>query len=683
MKRKIIVCLIFIVCLFISAVVEVSACVNSKLPCAIDKNFIVQDGNPIQLFGQNIVRMKRQYTETDVFCIKKGASSPANGSDGDWTYYECATSKDFDGALRAGIGYAINWFNSSTKSNNKYARAQIAIHKILGEKNGGTTVDLKGVDKNFNKLYKNMLEEYNAYNSAFLKLSTSSLFFTLKDGYFVSNYITVTKKYLSSYNYSLKINGVSYGTNYVELNDNKIRVKIPSELITTSTSISLNLSSTRSYNMANMKDCASNKQPIAESYVTSTSKDYSASASGTITPDYCIANFKANDKNSRIELYEILKSQGKNYNNLLNFNELDAEKACKNVSCDYNKEYSCFNALFNNNVTFNENNLSCYNDYHSVSDSKIYCLTTFNLKNYIEGNKINFTSINGQMIKELLSNPIATGILTQKCYSFSPLPESLTLKYSDYVGKIKFDNKELIYNVDDTDKITNLIQNGNEFSITIPINYSLPEVYVKNGSGKVSENNCDTCKSLGNGILTKFMYSDEKIILPFEMNFERNIFDDINISSDSEKSCTYTPFYEIIIENNLQLEYRSIDPKNPFPGKSGNFRKVGKNWCDGLMCSGNAQENDLVKNVIINRNDSYNKTGVGAKYTITLTPSDIRIIREYNKLTTYDDYTLYCENDGNDCYSRFLNGMKNGTLEFYNTETNKIEKNWVLQNKTN
>ena len=59
----------------------------------------------------------------------------------------------------------------------------------------------------------------------------------------------------------------------------------------------------------------------------------------------------------------------------------------------------------------------------------------------------------------------------------------------------------------------------------------------------------------------------------------------------------------------LELEFRSIDKNKPFN------RKTNSNWCgEGENpCNSN---NTTVQKVIKERNDSYNRTGAGALYTI-------------------------------------------------------------------
>ena len=129
-----------------------------------------------------------------------------------------------------------------------------------------------------------------------------------------------------------------------------------------------------------------------------------------------------------------------------------------------------------------------------------------------------------------------------------------------------------------------------------------------------------------------------------------------------------------------------IKINSPFPGKEGDTRRVGSNWCERdasgkiISCSGSSDKNSLV-NSMVERNDSYNKNGEEPKYKIVLTPDDIQAIKNYNLETQYDDYTLYCEGEGNECHSRFVDGLKTGTLEYYNTQTGKVENAFKIRNK--
>ena len=67
------------------------------------------------------------------------------------------------------------------------------------------------------------------------------------------------------------------------------------------------------------------------------------------------------------------------------------------------------------------------------------------------------------------------------------------------------------------------------------------------------------------------------------------------------------------------------------------------------------------------RNDSYNKTGKGAIYKITLTPDIVKEIRVYNKDNPYDDLNLSL-NENNKYTSDYLDILiDKGYLEVNNS----------------
>ncbi len=123
----------------------------------------------------------------------------------------------------------------------------------------------------------------------------------------------------------------------------------------------------------------------------------------------------------------------------------------------------------------------------------------------------------------------------------------------------------------------------------------------------------------------------------------------------TKKSCTEKVTFNTSVKgadsscsNNVTVEnidikedlvFRPISLSNPFPGQNGNGRSMGSPWTD-----------DLKKTYITNRSNVYSKKPL---YSITLTPSTIKQIRDYNKDTSYDDFNLICSN-GEACYSIFL-----------------------------
>lgn len=93
--------------------------------------------------------------------------------------------------------------------------------------------------------------------------------------------------------------------------------------------------------------------------------------------------------------------------------------------------------------------------------------------------------------------------------------------------------------------------------------------------------------------------------------------------------------------------YRPISLSTPFPYTSGgnyDYRAFGANWSKELV-------ETYIKN---NRNVSeYNVYNLKPLYTIVLTPSTIKDIREYNKTHDYNDFAMSCDN-GYKCLSKFI-----------------------------
>jgi hypothetical protein len=71
------------------------------------------------------------------------------------------------------------------------------------------------------------------------------------------------------------------------------------------------------------------------------------------------------------------------------------------------------------------------------------------------------------------------------------------------------------------------------------------------------------------------------------------------------------------------------------------------------------------------------------KYKITLTPSDIKAIRNYNKSNKYDNYSSYCDASG--CSNAFIYSLTQGKVNNYikqNDTTYNLYKTFgTLSNK--
>ena len=197
------------------------------------------------------------------------------------------------------------------------------------------------------------------------------------------------------------------------------------------------------------------------------------------------------------------------------------------------------------------------------------------------------------------------------------------------------------------------------------VEYYPNPVYVYKINGTVCNGASSDCIFVGYGLISKF--NDAKLPQP---SFKFSISSNNNkVIKNSSSTCKYTVEPEIIkypnSNGNLDLEFRLIDTNCPFP-----TRDTNSNWCLNGDCSSN---NALVTSVIKDRNNSYNKTGGNPKYKITLTPSDVLLIRKFNKEISYDNYEIYCDNNGI-CSNAFVYDLKSGSINKY--ENNKIIKNY-------
>ena len=119
-----------------------------------------------------------------------------------------------------------------------------------------------------------------------------------------------------------------------------------------------------------------------------------------------------------------------------------------------------------------------------------------------------------------------------------------------------------------------------------------------------------------------------------------------NFSERGNNNCS-TPF---MLKKAVEGKFRVIDLDNPFPGRDGRSRMPGVNWI-------NNAENNVYPYIQNNRGVSGNKlyTEKEPLYTITLDPTTMIKIREYNKDHSYSNYNITCEdNTGRKCISNFL-----------------------------
>ena len=128
----------------------------------------------------------------------------------------------------------------------------------------------------------------------------------------------------------------------------------------------------------------------------------------------------------------------------------------------------------------------------------------------------------------------------------------------------------------------------------------------------------------------------------------------------ADSSCSNSVTVENI-DIKEDLVFRPISLSNPFPGQNGKGRSMGSPWTD-----------DLKKTYITNRSDVYSKKPL---YSITLTPSSIKQIRDYNKKNSYDDFNLICSN-GEACYSDFIRTYLNTNKSVCANTNDQSEKSF-------
>ncbi len=134
----------------------------------------------------------------------------------------------------------------------------------------------------------------------------------------------------------------------------------------------------------------------------------------------------------------------------------------------------------------------------------------------------------------------------------------------------------------------------------------------------------------------------------------------------------------------MKIIYRTISLNNPFLGKNGDNRTPGTNWNDNKLRDSKGRLysrwylNESGKETSnISGNDLYN-TNIEPLYTIELTPSIIKKIREYNKKNFYDDFNLSCLDESTKCISSFLDSEIKVTGKCSNV-TNKSDFNNCIQ----
>ena len=425
-------------------------------------------------------------------------------------------------------------------------------------------------------------------------------------------------------------------------------------------------------------------------------------------PTDCITMFNSlRNMDERIWAYRYFKyfiSSSTTYDKFLDLDITDPDEACEAYDYTATQNTSCLSGSYDEQ-TFNERNISRYNLLLPTTTGDVaYCQLSFNLANRLGTSEWHVSS--GKMPIQYANQTIAaTGTLSQKCYLYS-LHSGLDQKYkpNDFpvnrgevskfnyfneIKNIKLDSRELGTS---SPSVVKNFNNSSWSEYAESVNYLLKPIYSEIITGKISydipKNNGNNYKLLGYGVISKFDATSQYNI-PYSITFGSNLSSILRGTTKTSNNCKVYPEQTIITTSNktsddLKLSFRIIDTSNPFPGKSGNVRRVGTNWratsvlnneyfnyndytrwlnlswngIKGKILANNTNKNvinddygfnSLVEYVMETTNNSYNKNKTKPIYTITLTPTNIKKIREYNKTHKYDDFTLDCKSNATNC----------------------------------
>lgn len=341
-----------------------------------------------------------------------------------------------------------------------------------------------------------------------------------------------------------------------------------------------------------------------------------------------------------------------------------------------------------------------YKKYNS-SNSDIYCYdnVTYNFSDMIE-------TLNGITAKPTSNITIPTGKITvnRNCrvnslitdydiakttfmnnfdeYENQNIPLNL---YNKIIELKKINKEDIIDNESNIKTLTGLIKKKTGiYNVTATITFGYTEneskIYVEKNYGN------DTASiDLSN---VTFGYSNDlkNQIQDGQTYTYNNVTYNTHVTSNTENYvCSFkTPVETPNITTTTvtkekyttpDIQFRTIDLDNPFPARDGSSRLPGTNW----LGKDNYVRAYITYNRGVEGNEVYNKEPI---YKITLTPSDMVKIREYNKTNDYSDInvpdkTLICRGENNtSCLSLFLannhiieNDKKEGLCFSRNLET--------------
>lgn len=380
----------------------------------------------------------------------------------------------------------------------------------------------------------------------------------------------------------------------------------------------------------------------------------------------CSVKANSTDPVERIKLYNQYLNDGIYYNNLLDFTKIGND-ACRAVNYSHNK--SCLAVSSTN--TFSEDNLSQYTSTTEINFKKVYCNADFRLEKSDNINTPNFGTVLPGMAYlggTSTQSKVATGTLTLTCYLYdakentdniSPFSKNNDTEYNNYIKSIELGGIPLAS--DQATLVTSETKYNSDkklytFKKVYNKNYKLPERYVSKITGYVTDKKSDDT-------VTKYGYYSllDEIVTDKEVPFTITTGTSGKNIKFTDGNCYYSTSGKSF---DGILEFRLIDTENPFLGSDGKGRKVGANWCelksDGKYnCDSN---NKVVKEYVLNRNNSYNVQQKQPIYKFRIDVNAIEKIKEYNKTHPIDKYDIVCD-ENKKCKNMFFKEIEEYIIE--------------------
>ncbi len=232
---------------------------------------------------------------------------------------------------------------------------------------------------------------------------------------------------------------------------------------------------------------------------------------------------------------------------------------------------------------------------------------------------------------------------------------------------------------DELERLKNCSNEMNSYSpssTTSPVLYGTPVMDLANGYSQVSDTIKAIEKNSGRLLTEKeiMVYENKNLLLSNDSDFVipysvedgtkgtlSTYVSDATGFVGLNYTCNFDVKNALLGRNGIELIYRPISLTNPFPdikNGSNEYRVMGSNWNVSFA------ESVIKNNRGVNTYEVYNLQPI---YTITLTPSDIKKIREYNKKHSFTDFEMECQSNGYKCSSNFIWNDFSDIVDFSNS----------------